>query len=203
MSLNKNLASNFKLYCIIDKTTSKGNPVKEAYLLFRKGIKLLQLRYKNQPSYKILPIASKISKLAKKFGAYFFINDRIDLALASGSSGVHLGSGDIGIIKARAILGESAKIGKTIHSVKEAKNSRYSKINYVGAGPMFFTPLKRNLKKKGALFIKKVSKIANVPVFAIGGINKNNAKKAFAAGADGICVTRATKEMKELLSIIK
>ena len=87
-------------------------------------------------------------------------------------------------------------IGKTVHSVKDAK--KIGSVDYVGAGPVFRTPLKKNLKKQGMGFIKRIKKEVSVPVLAIGGINGKNAKAVIKSGADGVCVTRATKELKGL-----
>lgn len=196
MGLKKNPARKYKLYCIIDdKVINKKSPVKIARALFKNGVKIVQLRYKNCPSYKLVPIAEKIRPLAKKYRGVFLINDRPDVALAARASGAHLGSGDMPTGAARALLGQKAVIGRTVHSVKEAKEIGREKIDYVSAGPVFATPLKKNLKGRGIKFIKNIKKEVSVPVFAIGGINKGNIKKLLENGINKICVTRAIFEL--------
>ena len=203
MNLKKNPASNWKLYCILEKEFLKTrDPVKTADFLFRSGVKAIQLRYKNFPSYKLLGIAKKIKKLADKYDATLVINDRVDVAAASGFSGVHLGSGDIPISLARFVLEDKSIIGKTIHSINEAKRIKQEKINYVGSGPVFSTPTKRNLKAKGTRFPEEVKENLPFPVFAIGGINRKNVKEVLKRKIDGVCVLRATLDAKGILKEI-
>jgi len=188
------------LYCILDgETIKQKNPVKTARFLFRNGADVVQLRYKNAPSYKLLSIAKKIAFVAKKNKKIFLINDRPDVALASGARGVHVGSGDLPIKTIRGLLGLGSTVGKTVHSAKEARKTRYEKLDYVSAGPVFSTPLKANLKPKGLGFIKKIKTCVSHPVFAIGGINSRNVKAVFASGADGICVTRSIFKIKKIV----
>jgi len=197
MDWKKNPASNWKIYCIVDKKALKGaDPVRAAKGLLRKGAKVIQLRFKNYPSYEIVRIAKRIKKCREAYHASILINDRVDAALASGSMGVHLGSGDLSVKTARFLLGPGSVIGKTVHSVKDAKKTE--SVDYVGAGPVFRTPLKKNLKKQGMGFVKRIKKEVSVPVLAIGGINGKNAKSVIESGADGVCVTRATKEFSDL-----
>jgi len=163
----------------------------------------LQLRYKNIPSYELTRIAKKIRGFARKCGADLLINDRADVALASGASGVHIGEGDLPVRAARRLLGSKSIIGKTVHSRGEAKRADFEKVDYVSTGPIFSTPIKRTLKVRGPAFIKKIKKCVSVPVFAIGGINKKNVKSVLRGGADGICVLRGAKHARELLKACK
>ena len=146
MSLKKSLPSNWKLYCIIDKNViKKQDPVKAAERVFCGGADILQLRYKNCPSYKLVPIARQIARLAKKHKKKFLINDRPDVALASGADGVHLGSGDMSVAIAKRLLSGGIYAGKTVHSIKETCKARREAVDYISAGPVFSTPLKKHL----------------------------------------------------------
>ena len=210
MNWKKNPASSWKLYCIIDKNIIQGaSPERIAQALYAKGVDVVQLRYKNYPSYKLVRIAKKIQGIARKSRKALLINDRIDVALASGAKGVHLGSGDLSLRTAHFLLNPKSIVGKTVHKIKQAKKARNEKAGYVSAGPVFSTPLKKNLRKQGIDFVKKIKKCvsrptgtADLPVFAIGGINKRNVKAVLGAGA-GICVTRAIFEAEDLLKEIK
>jgi len=173
-------------------------------------VDVIQLRYKNYPSYELLRIAKKIQAIARKYKKVLLINDRIDVALASASGGAHLGNGDLPLRTAHLLLNPKSIAGKTVHKIKEAKTARFEKAGYVSAGPVFSTPLKKNLKRQGIPFVKKIKKYMSrpagkpgLPVFAIGGINKRNAKAVLGAGVDGICVTRAVFEAEDLLKEIK
>ncbi len=191
MNWRKKTVSNCKLYCILDKNVLKGrSPQMMTKKLYRSGVDIIQLRYKNFPSYKLVGIAEVLARLAKKYRKTLIINDRVDVALASGAKGVHLGAGDFAVETARFLLGRKSIIGRTVHSVREAKLANKMKFNYIGAGPVFSTPLKKNLKKRGTGFVRKIKKISRLPVFAIGGINIKNAKDVLKAGVDGVCVAR-------------
>jgi len=202
MKKKKSHVKNWKVYCIIDNSAKKKKNLEcEARNLFLKKVGALQLRYKNMPSYELLPMAKRISKLAKRFQKSFLINDRPDVAFASGADGVHLGEGDMSVETIRRLFGKKMILGKTVHSKNEAKKTKLEKIDYVGVGPIYKTPIKSHLKKRGARFIKEIKKNVNVPIFAIGGINKRNVKDVLIEGADGICVTRACSETKELFDL--
>ena len=200
MNSRKKHASRSKLYCIIDKKVLKGrNAEKIAERLFTQGADVIQLRYKNMPSLEFARIAKKVRRLADKCGKIFLINDRVDVASASAAGGVHLGIGDMPVEVARFLLPPKSIIGKTVHSLKEAAVAEKENIDYVGAGPVFYTTIKKNLAKQGPVFIKKIKKRVSTPVYAVGGINGRNLKKLRESGADGFCVARALFEAKNLV----
>jgi len=203
MNLKKSPGSKWIFYCILDPEALKlRDPVKTALFLFKSGADAVQLRYKNMPSHKLLGIAKSLAPLAKKYGKSLLINDRADVALASGARGVHLGAGDMTIKMTRRLLGPASVIGKTVHSLTGAKRAKREKIDYVGAGPVFATPLKRNLRPKGINFVRQIKKRVPVSVFAIGGINRRNVKNVLRSGADGVCVTRAAGDLKKIIGLI-
>jgi len=203
MNLRKKRASNSTLYCIIDKEVAKKhNPESLAKILFRKGASVIQLRYKNRPSFELVRISKKIACIAKRNKKIFLINDRVDVALASAASGVHIGRGDMPVGLVRTLLPGGSLVGKTVHSVKQAKAAKKESVDYISAGPVFFTPIKKHLKKQGAGFIKKIKKTVSVPLFAIGGISRTNIRKLSGSAADGFCVARAALDIKGLKGII-
>ena len=198
--MRKNPASNWKVYGIIDsKVIKRKDPEKIALSLFKSGVNVVQLRYKNCPSYKLVGIAKNIQQLANKARGVLIINDRPDVALASKAGGIHMGEADMPLRTARLLLTPRGIIGKTVHRVGEIKKIKFEKINYISVGPIFATPLKKTLRKQGVHFIKKIKRHASIPLFAIGGINEKNLKEALEAGADGVCVARATPRAKSLI----
>lgn len=197
MNWKRNPALNWKLYCIIDNTVlGRRDPCKAAGALFKAGADVIQLRYKNCPTYKLVGIAKKIGALASKYGKTLLINDRIDVASATGAKGVHLGSGDFSLATTRRLLRAKSIVGKTAHTLSEARKADSEKADYVSAGPVFSTPLKRNLKEQGIGFVRKIKKNVSVPVFAIGGINRKNIGEILSkSAANGVCVARAALDL--------
>ena len=202
MSWKKNHALRSKLYCIIDKDAIGNRDAEEiAKFLLKSGVKIIQLRYKNYPAYKLALLAKRINRIAKPCGAVVLVDDRVDSAFACNADGAHVGRGDLPLKRARFLLGNKKILGRTIHSLKEVSTS--NAYDYFGVGPVYKTPVKKKLRAKGTCFPKRVKANAACPVFAIGGINRNNFKDVLKTGVDGICVTRAIFDAKYLLKEIK
>ena len=116
---------------------------------------------------------------------------------------VHIGSGDMSIQRAKTLLGSNSIIGKTVHSVREAKKASKEKPDYIGVGPIFATPVKKNTKAQGISFIAKTKRASGLPTLAIGGMNRKNCKKIVKSDADGACMIRAAFYAKDLLMELK
>jgi len=204
MNSKKDRALNWQVYSIIDKSLlGAKDSVGFARAIFKNGVKAVQFRCKNAPSYKMLPEARKIARLSRRVGADFLINDRPDVALASGASGVHSGYGDLGCSVIKKILGKRMILGKTVHTHREMKKTKNENFDYISAGPVFRTPLKRRLPEKGIRFIKKMRCLSRKPLLGIGGINEKNVCQVLAAGADGACLARGSFKIKKILKAIK
>jgi thiamine-phosphate pyrophosphorylase len=120
------------------------------------------------------------------------VNDRLDVALACGASGVHLGQGDLPVPAVRRILGPGGKIGVSVNTPGEARRAEREGADYVGAGPAFATATKEtDLPVLGPEGIAGIRRAVGVPVVAIGGIGAANAAAMARAGADGIAVVSA------------
>jgi thiamine-phosphate pyrophosphorylase len=135
----------------------------------RGGADVLQLRQKPRVD---LGLAKAIRAAVPD--ALFIVNDRADIALASGADGVHLGLEDLPVAEARR-LGVGI-IGATSHSLAEARRARAAGADYVSCGPMFPTPLKPDLPAKGFSYLEALKKLG-LPFFCIGGITKENATR--------------------------
>lgn len=172
------------LYIIIDRELlirNKKNIFTLTEQLLSTKPDLIQYRFKSAPTRNILKESLKISKMTKKQrSTKFLVNNRVDIAKASGADGVHLGSNDLPSIYARKILGKDAIIGKTVHSLLELKKALVEPINYVSIGPVFETALKPELKPLG---IKKIKNLfmpefkrakSKMSLFVVGGITKKN-----------------------------
>ncbi len=138
------------------------------------GVKIIQHRFKEGSDKENLEEAIKIQRLCKKYNSLFIVNDRIDIALASNADGVHIGQDDIDLKMARKLLGSSKIIGVSANNSTQITTAIQNGCDYIGIGPVFQTPTKKNKKPLGIEKIKKLTKDINIPWFAIGGINKAN-----------------------------
>jgi len=122
----------------------------------------------------------------------FVVNDRVDIAIASGADGVHLGQSDIPVSVAREMMGESALIGASVHNVEEAVRAVEDGADYLGVGAVFRTGTKKDaLQSIGLQPIYEIKQAVKVPVVAIGGINRGNIQDVIRAGADSAAVASA------------
>ncbi|OGF44817.1 MAG: thiamine-phosphate diphosphorylase [Candidatus Firestonebacteria bacterium RIFOXYA2_FULL_40_8] len=165
------------------------------------GVDAVILREKDiENTALLLLLAKKIKKAAGK--AVFIVNGRCDIALAAGADGVHLTASSIAVKDARKILGKAKLIGKSCHSLKDAKKACNEGADYIFVGPVFFTASKAKYGKPlGYGIISKIKKSIKIPVLGIGGIKKDNAETVMKTGADGVAVItgilKAKKPKKE------
>ena len=130
------------------------------------------------------------------------VNDRIDVALAIGADGVHIGRDDMPLKIARNILGNKI-IGVSASNVHEAKKAEEEGADYLGVGSIFPTSTKGDIKVIGLSMLKDIRKIVNIPIVAIGGINEKNVGEVIEAGADSAAVVSAIANSDESTQIVK
>ncbi len=163
------------------------------------GVTLVQLRAKKLPTQDFLELALKTAKFLKSKNVPLIINDRTDIALACGAQGVHLGQEDLPLSYARKILGKKMRIGISVNTVKEAEEAEKGGADYLGVGPVYYTPSKRDLKTiLGPSGLKVIREKVKIPILAIGGINAENARETMDCGVDGIAVISALMEAKDI-----
>lgn len=150
------------------------------------GSVIIQYRKKKASAKEMLVEATRLKALCD--GALFIVNDRIDIALACGAGGVHIGQDDMPCRVARKLLGNDKIIGVTVRSVSEAKEAVQAGADYIAVAPVYPTGTKLDAGEPvGLKLISELKKAVNVPVVAIGGIKLANAPEVIAAGADAIC----------------
>ena len=169
-NLKKILLEN-NLYFITHETI---NLVEKTKNILEGGVKIVQLRCKKGNDEDNLRDAIEIRKLCRDFGALFIINDRIDIALASNSDGVHLGQNDINLKSARKILGFSKIIGISANTKSDINKAIDDGCDYLGIGPVFQTTTKKEKAPIGIDFLKSLTEDIAIPWFAIGGIKTDN-----------------------------
>lgn len=169
-------------------------------LVARKALKggadMLQLRDKSFDFAATLRRAKKLMALAARYGVPVMMNDRLDVAVASGCDGLHIGRGDIDISLARKFLKKGAIVGVSAKTVGQAREAKRKGADYVGMGPVFKTPIKRDQKPKGFAPLIAAQRFG-IPVFAIGGINSGNAGQLARRGFKKIAVIRAVCAAKD------
>ena len=155
------------------------------------GIKAIQLREKDLSAKGLFELAQNLRRLTRQYHSRFFINDRVDIAMAVEADGVHLGQKDFSAKDVKRIF-PKAIIGVSTHSLDEAKKAEADEADFITIGPIFYTPSKAGYGEPlGVEMIKQVRKEIHIPVFAIGGIKKDNARNVIDAGADGVAVISA------------
>jgi thiamine-phosphate pyrophosphorylase len=161
-------------------------------LALQAGVGTLQLRDKNASTRELIHMAFVLRDLCRNNGALFIVNDRIDVAMAVGADGVHLGQDDMPVSLARKILGAHAVIGASVRSPQEAVHAYEEGADYLAANLIFPTDTKTDIGEPlGIGAISELKKASPLPLVAIGGINASNAGIVRRAGADGIAVVSA------------
>lgn len=156
------------------------------------GADTIQFRQKEGPTREMIEIAREMKRRCTVARVTFIVNDRLDVALASESDGVHLGQDDFPIPLAREILGTNRIIGGSAATLEEAEKCAADGADYIGFGPVFFTDSKDNAGPvSGIHILEKVVRDYPVPIIAIGGISPKNTPEVIRAGAHGIAVISA------------
>ena len=181
----------FKVYLITDrKLFADSNEIFAAVeQALKGGVKAVQLREKDLGIRELLEMAYKMREITKKYKAKLFINDRVDIALAVGADGVHLGQSSMPPSAVRKISGNKLIIGASTHNIDEAKKAERGGADFITLGPVYKTPSKLKYGRPiGIDALKKVKSRVSIPVFAIGGIKEDKVKEVMGAGADGIAL---------------
>ena len=180
-----------RVYPLTDVRLSGLSHAEQVQLLSQGGASLIQLREKQMPALEFYEEAK--AALAIADGVKLIVNDRVDIALAAGAHGVHLGQDDIPPDAARRLLGPEAIIGYSTHTVEQASAALNLPIDYIAIGPIFQTATKTDtspvLGLEGLRAVRQA--IGKFPLVAIGGITRANASEVIRAGADSIAVISA------------
>jgi len=164
------------------------------------GASILQLRDKDLSTRELIATVEELLQLTRPADIPLLINDRVDVALAAGAQGVHLGEDDMPIETARRLLGDQAIIGASAASVAEARAAQAAGADYLGVGAMFSSPSKADAGEPiGPEAIREINAAVGLPIVGIGGISLENAAQVIAAGAAGIAVISAVAEAENMV----
>ncbi len=179
----------YSIYLVTDDGCLQGRAlidcVREA---LEGGVTLVQYRAKTASSAEMYAEALQLKALCDSFKVPLIINDRLDIAMAVGAAGVHLGQDDLPCAAARKLLGEDYIIGVSAHNPAEAKAALQSGADYLGCGAVFGTATKADVKKLGTDGLAAICKAKGLPVVGIGGVTADNYREVRAAGADGAAI---------------
>ena len=183
----------YDLYVITDEEVAGGLPHDSiAQRAIAGGADVIQLRDKHCSLRELARMAGRIRTITRKTGTIFIVNDRLDIALASGADGVHLGQDDMGVDVARQIAPAGFIVGVSVGNVEEALRAEQQGADYVALSPTFSTASKYDAGPgHGLNVLREICALLSIPVVAIGGITSENVGDVIAAGADGVAVISA------------
>jgi len=184
-----------RLYAIIDPSLLTISELDLAETLAASGVELIQYRNKTASSRQFFEISRQLSSALSPRGVRLIVNDRPDIALLSGSGGVHVGQDDLGVEEARAICGgpggKNRWVGVSTHTLEQLATADRTSADYIAFGPIFPTATKKNSDPVvGTELLRKARQMTRKPLVAIGGITLERAAEVYRAGADSLAVIR-------------
>ena len=186
------MKSDYSLYLVTDRmlmsTKTLGEAVEQAVI---GGCTIVQLREKEILSLDFYVLASEMKKITDRYGIPLIINDRMDIAMAVGAAGIHIGQKDIPADIARKVIGKDMLLGVSAVSAAEAVNAAKAGADYLGVGAMFPTRTKPDAGFVSMEELERIRKAVDIPIVVIGGISKENAMLFQPMGIDGLAVVSA------------
>jgi thiamine-phosphate pyrophosphorylase len=182
-----------ELYIVTDRKASRGRDhMSMVRAALDGGADVIQLRDKDLSGRDLYALAREMASLVHASRARFIVNDRLDIALAAGADGVHLGQYDLPVAAARSLSPPSFIIGVSVGSVEEALAAERDGADYIALSPVFSTPTKDDAGPgHGLEVLREIKAAVKLPVIAIGGVNAGNVTEVVGAGADGVAVISA------------
>ncbi|MEE1256846.1 MAG: thiamine phosphate synthase [Lachnospiraceae bacterium] len=186
------------LYFITDST----NYGEEEFLYrveqaLKGGVTLLQLREKEKTTREYIALAEKVHAFTKRYNVPLIIDDRVDVALAINAEGVHVGASDMPVFMARKLMGENRIVGATAKTVSWAKEAYEQGADYLGVGAIYPTTTKVKTVQTSTDTLRDICNAVQIPVNAIGGLNKDNIDVLADIPIAGICVVSAIMKAEE------
>ncbi len=180
----------WRIYLITDRKLVD-NIYNVIEMALKAGVRAVQLREKDLSGRELTEMSERMLRITERYGSDLFINDRVDIALSTGAMGVHLGVRSIPVNVARRIASRLL-IGASVHTLEEAMRAEEEGAHFITFGPVYETPSKLPYGKPvGIDALKDVTSKVKIPVFAIGGIDKNRVKEVLDAGAYGVALIGA------------
>ncbi|MCQ2119450.1 MAG: thiamine phosphate synthase [Bacteroidales bacterium] len=182
-----------KLYLVTDRGLAGDRAIEEIVReSVEGGATMVQLREKDIDTREFIGLALRLKNLLEPYGVPLIINDRVDVALAAGADGVHIGQSDMPYSMARRLLGPDRIIGLSVENFEQIEEANALDVDYIGVSPVFATPTKTDTSEPfGLEGLRKAVRMSVHPTVAIGGMNERTAADVMACGTDGIAVVSA------------
>lgn len=189
-----------RLYGIVDLGyVERADAARIVEQMIEGGVDVIQLRGKNKPIGELADFAEELHQLAAKSSTPVIVNDHAEIAARVPVEGVHIGQNDDSIELARQKAGRDILIGKSTHSLEQARAAEGEGADYIGFGPIFATPTKPDYAPIGLENIRRVHAEVNLPVFCIGGINIDTLQSVIDAGAKRVVMVSALLKAQNIV----
>lgn len=180
------------LYAVTDRMwTGRQTLYEQVEAALSGGVTCVQLREKELPDEEFLKEAITIKELCNKYNVPFFVNDNVDVAIKCGADGIHVGQDDMNAHDVRSLVGDDMMIGVSVHTVEEAIEAVENGADCLGVGAMFATSTKVDADVLSLQTLYDICHSVDVPVVAIGGLNKDNISRLAGSGVDGVALVSA------------
>ncbi len=180
------------LYAVTDRAwTGKRTLYQQVEAALKGGVTCVQLREKALDETAFLQEARDICALCRRYGVPFIVNDNVDVAVACGADGVHVGQEDMEAGEVRRRVGEDMILGVSVHTVEEARQAIRNGADYLGLGAVFPTGTKTDADVMPGDMIRAICGAVDVPTVAIGGLNRSNILQLSGSGVDGAALVSA------------
>ena len=180
------------LYAVTDRTwVGEKTLYQQVEEALRGGVTCVQLREKDMGDEDFLQEAKEIHALCQQYGVPFIVNDNVAVAVACGAEGIHVGQEDMAAGDVRRQVGSSMILGVSVHTVEEAREAVHNGADYLGLGAVFPTSTKTDVDQMPNETLRAICDAVDVPIVAIGGINRSNIGKLAGSGVDGVALVSA------------
>jgi thiamine-phosphate pyrophosphorylase len=178
-----------RLYVIWEASLLPWGVMDCAHMLAESGVHLVQYRDKNASPRELLRVSRGLADHFRAAGISFIINDRPDVAVLAGASGVHVGQEDLGVEDARAVVGPDRWVAVSTHNVEQVRLAAETSADYIAVGPVFPTKTKAKADPVvGLELVRRARELTQKPLVAIGGITMEHARDVLDAGANSLAV---------------
>ena len=194
----------YSVYLVTDKDCLQGRELLDCVeQALRGGVTLVQYRSKSGDSLSMYREALALKRLCDKFEVPLIINDRLDIALAVGAAGLHVGQEDLPCAVVRRLVGKDFLIGVSVHDVKEAQQALQDGADYLGCGAVFSTQTKLDVDVMGLELLRKIRSSVSLPCVGIGGISPDNYAQVLATGVEGAAMVSAILGAEDIESQVR
>ena len=187
------------LYAVTDRAwTGKQTLYQQVEAALKGGVTCVQLREKELDQAEFLQEAKELCALCRRYGVPFIVNDNVDIAVACKADGIHVGQEDMAAGEVRRRAGEDMILGVSVHTAEEARQAVRDGADYLGLGAVFPTSTNTDAKPMTKETLQAICDAAEIPVVAIGGINRYNLLNLAGSGVDGVALVSAVFSAEDI-----